>query len=105
MTTLTTATAPTTTTPARQLGLLEAALVPVGYVALMIGGAIAFALAGGNLDGVGISLLTALVTFGTVGLTLAVRVRSLAPCCCAHPAPDGCGPGSASGSRSDCWPS
>jgi uncharacterized protein len=45
----------------------------------MIGGGIAFALAGGNLDGVGISLLTALVTFGTVGLTLAVRVRSFAP--------------------------
>jgi membrane protease YdiL (CAAX protease family) len=81
MTTLTTATAPTTTTPARQLGPLEAVLVPVGYLALMIGGGIAFAaaLAGGNLDGVGISLLTALVTFGTVGLTLAVRVRSLAP--------------------------
>ena len=79
MTTLTTATAPTTTTPTRQLGRLEAALVPVGYVALMIGGGIAFALAGGNLDGVGISLLTALVTFGTVGLTLAVRVRSFAP--------------------------
>ena len=79
MTTLTTATAPTTTTPTRQLGRLEAALVPVGYVALMIGGGIAFALAGGNLDGVGISLLTALVTFGTVGLTLAVHVRSVAP--------------------------
>ena len=79
MTTLTTATAPTTTAPARQLGSLEAALVPVGYVALMIGGGIAFALAGGNLDGVGISLLTALVTFGTVGLTLAVRVRSFTP--------------------------
>ena len=31
MTTLTTATAPTTTTPTRQLGWLEAALVPVGY--------------------------------------------------------------------------
>jgi CAAX protease family protein len=79
MTTLTTATAPATTTPARQLGPIDAVLVPVGYLALMIGGGIAFALTGGNLDGVGISLLTALVTFGTVGLTLAVRVRSFAP--------------------------
>jgi uncharacterized protein len=79
MTTLTAATAPTTTTPTRRPGWIEAALVPVGYLALMIGAGVGLAVAGWQPDGVGIALLTALVTFGTVGLTLAVRVRSLAP--------------------------
>jgi membrane protease YdiL (CAAX protease family) len=79
MTTLTTATAPTTTTPTRHLGLLEAVLVPVGYLVLMIGAGVALLVAGWEPDGVGIALLTALVTFGAVGLTLALRVRSLAP--------------------------
>jgi uncharacterized protein len=45
----------------------------------MIGAGVALAVAGWEPDGVGIALLTALVTFGAVGLTLAVRVRSLAP--------------------------
>jgi membrane protease YdiL (CAAX protease family) len=35
--------------------------------------------AGWEPDGVGLAFFTALVTLGTVGLTLAVRVRSLAP--------------------------
>jgi uncharacterized protein len=79
MTTLTSATTSTpTTTPTRRAGLLEAALVPVGYLALTIGAGIALGAAGWVPGGVGLALVTAVVTFATAGLALAVRVRSLA---------------------------